>query len=77
MTAPTANHPSPPQLLLLDIIRFKWLMVGAGHRVHVERMQADPDYAQRCLALGAGAQLDTLRHCALRLANTLGLSLPH
>ena len=62
---------------LLDIIQFKWLMVGAGHRVHVERMQSDPVYAQQCLALGAGARLVPLRACALALALQLGLALPH
>ena len=55
----------------------KWLMVGAGHRVHVERMQSDRDYAQHCLALGAGSRLDPLRHCARELALQFGLPLPH
>ena len=63
--------------LLMEIIQFKWLMVGAGHRVHVERMQSDRDYAQHCLALGAGARLVPLRDCAHALAQQLGLALPH
>jgi hypothetical protein len=71
------SRPDAHSPLLMQIIQFKWLMVGAGHRVHVERMQSDPDYARHCLALGAGARLDPLRHCAAQLARQLGLALPH
>lgn len=73
-TTPVADPQRPP---LLDIIHFKWLMTGVGHRVHVERMQSDPDYAQHCLLLGVGTGLDPVRLCARRLAHRLGLSLPH
>jgi hypothetical protein len=75
MTAPPVTD--RPPALLLEIIQFKWLMVGTGHRVHVERMQSDPAYAQHCLALGAGAPLDAVRQGARRLAHHLGLALPH
>jgi hypothetical protein len=63
--------------LLMEIIQFKWLMVGAGHRVHVERMQSDQDYARQCLVLGADARLDVLRLCSRKLAQQLGLHLRH
>ncbi|EHR69188.1 hypothetical protein BurJ1DRAFT_0291 [Burkholderiales bacterium JOSHI_001] len=72
--APTAESHAP---FLMEIIQFKWLMVGAGHRVHVERMQSDRDYAQHCLQLGADARLDSVRHCAHQLARQLGLPQPH
>ena len=68
----TAHHP----LQLVEIIDFKWLMAGAGHRVHVERLQADRDYAAHCLALGVASQTPALRDAAQRLATTLDLHLP-
>ena len=38
-------------LKLVDIIDFKWLMIGEGHHVHVERLQRDPAYASNaCVA---------------------------
>jgi len=49
-----ALPPAERQALeLVDIIEFKWLMAGAGVRVHVERLQADPEYARACLARAA------------------------
>ncbi len=68
---------SPPHTLnLVEIIDFKWLMAGDGHRVHVERLQADRSYAGHCLALGAASHTSALRDVALRLAARLHLSLP-
>mgnify|MGYP000376042627 CR=1 FL=1 len=63
-------------LSLVEIIDFKWLMAGDGHRVHVEQLQTDRDYACACLALAAGSQVKALRDTAARLAQSLGLSLP-
>ena len=63
-------------LQLVEIIDFKWLMAGAGHRVHVERLQADRAYAGQCLALGAASPTPALRDAAQRLATTLDLHLP-
>lgn len=61
---------------LIDIIDFKWLMAGDGHRVHVERLQDDPAYASACLALGAASRIPALRVSTRRLATLLGLLLP-
>jgi hypothetical protein len=74
MIAVTA--PEPCAASLIDIIDFKWLMTGDGHRVHVERLQTDRDYACACLALAAGSRVPALRDTAARLARTLGVSLP-
>lgn len=56
---------------LVDIIEFKWLMAGAGHQVHVERLQADPEYAERCLASAETAHIPALRAAAARLRKAL------
>ena len=70
------SAPEHCPLSLVEIIDFKWLMAGDGHRVHVERLQADRVYAGRCLALGAASQTPALRDAAQRLAATLNLLLP-
>jgi len=69
----TPKHPAPS---LIEIIDFKWLMAGDGHRVHVEHLQTDRDYACACLALAAGSRVQALRDTAARLAQSLGLPLP-
>ena len=69
----TAEH---RPLQLVEIIDFKWLMAGDGHRVHVERLQADRTYAGQCLALRAASPTPALRDAAQRLAATLDLPLP-
>jgi hypothetical protein len=56
---------------LVDIIEFKWLMAGAGHQVHVERLQADRDYAEHCLASAEAAHIPALRAAAARLRKAL------
>ena len=63
-------------LHLVEIIDFKWLMAGDGHRVHVERLQADPDDAGRCPAMGAASQTPALRDATQRLAAALNLPPP-
>ncbi|MEK8051805.1 hypothetical protein AACH10_16255 [Ideonella sp. DXS22W] len=68
--------PDVQGLPLVDIIDFKWLMAGAGLDVHVERMQADRAYACACLARGAASRVTLLQDTALRLAGTLGVTLP-
>ena len=67
--APLARH-------LVDIVDFKWLMAGAVHRVHMERLQAVADYAAHCLALGAASHTPALRDAAQRLAAALNLPPP-
>ena len=70
------SAPEHRALSLVEIIDFKWLMAGDGHHVHVEHLQADPEYARRCLTAAAGSRIGTLRATAHRLAATLGLELP-
>jgi len=61
---------------LVEVIDFKWLMAGDGHRVHVEHLQADRDYACACLVLASGSRVKALRDTAARLAVALGVVLP-
>ena len=56
----------PPELL--DLVDFKWLMVGEGHRVDLDRLQTDQAYIRACLALAAGSASFTLRQAAERLS---------
>ena len=74
VSATGAPDPTGPDLL--EIIDFKWLMAGDGHRVHVERLQADRVYAGTCLAVGAASPIPALRVCARRLAGLLHITLP-
>lgn len=75
-TMPTVTSPEPCAASLVEIIDFKWLMAGEGHRVHVEHLQTDRDYACACLALASGSRVKALRDTATRLANALGIALP-
>ena len=59
--------PNPPSLQLVDIIDFKWLMSAAGYHVHVERLQSDPEYAERCLLHAEQAPDQALRAAVTRL----------
>jgi hypothetical protein len=70
------TSPEHDALSLVEIIDFKWLMAGDGHRVHVEHLQNDPAYACACLKLAAGSHIQALRETAARLAHTLGIELP-
>jgi hypothetical protein len=76
-TLPAVNSPEPCAASLVEIIDFKWLMAGDGHRVHVEHLQTDRDYASACLALASGSREKALRDAAARLAGALGLVLPN
>jgi hypothetical protein len=58
---------------LVEIIELKWLMAGEGLRVHVERLQADPAYAQQTLAMAEASSHSALRHLAGRLRTKLQL----
>jgi hypothetical protein len=58
---------------LVEIIDFKWLMSHEGHRVHVERMQTDRDYARDCVARAAASPVAALRRSAARIARQLSL----
>lgn len=72
----TVTLPAPCNASLVEIIDFKWLMAGDGHRVHVEHLQTDRDYACACLALASGSQVKALRDTAARLAEALGVVMP-
>ncbi|MDP1532038.1 MAG: hypothetical protein Q8N44_09535 [Rubrivivax sp.] len=61
-------------LQLVEIIDLKWLLAGEGHRVHVERLQTEPDYARECLALAAASASEAVRAAALRLQARLDTS---
>lgn len=52
---------------LLELIDFKWLMAAQGCRVHVERLQSDPGYAEDCLRSAMQSRCETLRGCAAKL----------
>lgn len=71
----SAGNGSDCCLSLLEIVEFKWLMAGDGHRVHVERLQAEPGYAQQCLCSANGSRIPALREAANRLAERLGVAL--
>lgn len=60
---------------LVDIIDLKWLLAGDGHRVHVERLLGDDDYARRCLDWAAKSSNPATQAAALRIAIRLGLGL--
>lgn len=63
-------------LQLVDVIDLKWLMAGMGHRVHVERLIADPGYAKHCLSLASAAPGAELREAAARVCRQLGFDIP-
>ncbi len=65
--------PLPATSCLVDIIELKWLLAGHGMRIHVERLQHDPEYARRTLDCAAGAASPVLREVAARLRLQLGL----
>ena len=67
----SAGSPEREALSLVDIIQLKWLMSREGHRVHVERLQQDPEYARQCLAQAQQCQGEAARACAQRLAAQL------
>ena len=60
---------APPELL--ELVDFKWLMAGEGHRVDLDRLRADSPYIRGCLALAAGSRSATLRQAAQRLSRGL------
>ena len=65
------STPSPDAPELLQFVDFKWLMVGEGHCVDLDRLQHDRAYHRGCLALAAGSRSATLRRAAERLASAV------
>jgi hypothetical protein len=55
----------------VEVIDLKWLLAGEGHRVHVERLLADPAYARACLALADASASEAVRAAAGRLRRHL------
>jgi hypothetical protein len=53
--------------LLLDIVELKWLYAAHGVRVHVERLQRDPEYARQLLDAATDTSNAALRQVAARL----------
>jgi hypothetical protein len=51
----------------VDFVDFKWLMAREGHRVDAQRMQTDPVYARKCLALAHSSASAVLRGLTERL----------
>ncbi len=58
-------------LPLVEIIELKWLLAGVGVRLHVERLQQEPDYARQALAAAAASPHGVVRALALRLQGRL------
>jgi len=58
-------------LELVEIIDLKWMLAHEGHRVHVERLQADGAYALEVLGLAARSPNAALRAAAARLGARL------
>ena len=56
---------------LLDLVDFKWLMAGEGHRIDLDRLRGDSPYIRGCLALAAASRSVTLRLAAQRLSGGL------
>ena len=67
--SPLPGAGAPPELL--DLVDFKWLMAGEGHRIDLDRLQGDGPYIRGCLALAAGSRSSTLRVAAQRLSRQL------
>lgn len=70
----TVVPPEHSRAALVDIIDFKWLMGHEGHAVHVERLQQDAAYADRCLLLAEKSPTEALRRVTARLRLGLPVS---
>lgn len=60
--------------VLVEIIELKWLLAGEGFRLHVERLQADPDYAREVLRHAELSSNDALRETAATVRARLQLA---
>lgn len=54
-------------LSLVDIVELKWMLAGEGLHVHVEKLQADPQYARECLCAAERSVNATVRQVASKL----------
>ena len=60
-------------LCLVEIIELKWLLSGHGVTLHVERLQADPEYARETLARATRLPSAVLKASAERVRHCLAL----
>jgi hypothetical protein len=68
MSSASATHtPNEPDNPLVELVDFKWLMAGEGHRIDLDRLQQDRSYARGCLSLAAGSSCGALRDAARRV----------
>lgn len=63
-----------PDVALVDLVDFKWLMAHEGHAVSVERLQCDPVYARDRFELAAASKTAVLRHVAAALRRALAVA---
>ena len=61
-------------LRLVDIVELKWMLAAEGLHVHVEKLQADPDYARECLLAAEQSQNPAVRRVASKLRARLDSS---
>jgi hypothetical protein len=62
-------------MALVEIVELKWLLAGEGLHLHVERMQADREYARRILDTADASSNQALRAAAARVRRGLELDL--
>lgn len=60
-------------MALVEIVELKWLLAGEGLRLHVERLQSDPEYARRILEMADSSKNGALRAAAARVRSGLAL----
>jgi hypothetical protein len=70
----TIPHGETAAQFLVEIIELKWLLSGHGIHLHVEQLQADPEYARRTLDRAAATPNAALREAAERLRRELGFA---
>lgn len=72
---PSAGEGPPgPSPSVTELVDFKWLMVGFGHRVDLQRLATEPGYARACIALALAAGEPLLARRAAQLADWWGLA---
>ena len=60
-------------MALVEIVELKWLLAGEGLHLHVERMQADREYARRILEAASTSSNQALRAAAERVRRGMAL----
>lgn len=59
--------PPEPDVGLVELIDFKWLMTAEGHAVNVARLRQDAAYAQQVFTAAEASGNATLRRIAAAL----------